>query len=623
VPLARSFAFRLGAAVVAAAVTALVVNAAFAARFDRYLHQQQHAQVTRITLAVGRAYAGHGKWDLRALEGLVPAVGSGVLRVVTPSGRGVWQWDGHRMSWNNQWMQHAPAKTGHRHSGHGTTGNRSGSGSGGQGGTGQGNCGSWDNCGSWNSGGSFGGGSSNSGSWNGGWTGSAPGSRAGRPALVLVAAVAASPGPSAGPVVLGPVQRIPITVHGKVVGTALVRVPQATALPDAVAFRGEVIALVLAAGAAAALVSLLLGIFFARRAARPVRDLSTAAQAMAAGDRSARLDVSRGDEFGQVNQAVNALADAAEGEEKLRQGFAAEVAHELRTPLTILRSQVEGLRVGVLEPSPAALASLEEEVARITPLVADLQILGAADAAGFTLERTQTDLGKIADETAREFAGLFEGADVQLQTRLEPAIAWADPVRAGQILANLLSNALKYTPPRRARPPGSDHRWAVGGAAGVRHRPRHPRRRTAAHLRPVLPRPHRPPRRHRHRPHGGRRTRRRARRDRRRRQPARPGRHLHRPPARANPNRAATASSQILHTRCLALRQKDREGDHDEEHQENPHRRSDRPRAGSHRRTRLRQHHHRQPPRPGPAHRHRNNPQPRPASGRPGPHRLV
>src|SRR6516164_10247039 len=83
VPLARSFAFRLGAAVVAAAVTALVVNAAFAARFDRYLHQQQHAQVTRITLTVGRAYAGHGKWDLRAPEGLVPAVGSGVLRAVT------------------------------------------------------------------------------------------------------------------------------------------------------------------------------------------------------------------------------------------------------------------------------------------------------------------------------------------------------------------------------------------------------------------------------------------------------------------------------------------------------------------------------------------------------------
>lgn len=82
----------------------------------------------------------------------------------------------------------------------------------------------------------------------------------------------------------------------------------------------------------------------------------------------------------------------------------------------------------------------------MTRLVADLQVLGSADAAAFSLERTQTDLGKLADETVREFAGLFEGADVRLQTRLEPAMAWADPVRVAQILANLLSNALKYTP---------------------------------------------------------------------------------------------------------------------------------------------------------------------------------
>jgi two-component system sensor histidine kinase BaeS len=127
-------------------------------------------------------------------------------------------------------------------------------------------------------------------------------------------------------------------------------------------------------------------------------------------------------------------------------GFAAEVAHELRTPLTILRSQVEGLRVGVLGPDTAVLDSVDEEVARMTRLVADLQVLGSAEAAGFSLERAHTDLGKIADETAREFAGLFEGADIRLQTRLEPATAWADQVRVGQIVANLLSNALKYTP---------------------------------------------------------------------------------------------------------------------------------------------------------------------------------
>jgi two-component system sensor histidine kinase BaeS len=448
VSLARSFAFRLGAAfavvaIAAATVTALVVNAAFAARFNRYLAAQQHAQLTQITTAASHAYAGGGKWDLHALEGLVPDVGPGTLRVITPSGKNVWQWDGHQMSWDNRWMQQAPA-----HYNHHATGNKpkSGGNGSGRGSAGHGGCGSWDNCGTWNNGGSQNSSSWDSGSWNSGWTGSAPGPATAQPATVLAAATAPAPSPAASPAALGTVQRIPITVNGKVVGTALVRVPQASALPDAVAFRTEVIALVLAGGAAGALVSLALGIFFARRAARPVRDLTRAAQAVAAGDRHARLDTGRADEFGQMSQAVNALADTAEGEEKLRQGFAAEVAHELRTPLTILRSQVEGLRVGVLQPDAAALASLQEEIQRMTRLVADLQILGSADAAAFSLERTQADLGTLADQTAREFAALFEGAGIRLQTRLEPATAWADPVRVGQILANLLSNALKYTP---------------------------------------------------------------------------------------------------------------------------------------------------------------------------------
>ncbi len=412
VPLARSFAFRLGmafaaVAIAAAGVTALVVNAAFAARFDRYLAQQQHAQVTRLTTAASHAYAGKGKWDLRALKALAPAAGPVAMRILTPSGQRVWQWDGHSMSWDSRWMQAT----------------RSGSGNG-------------------NSGGQPGTGHDNWGSWDHGWMSGMPAPAASHPAAALIAATSTA----ATPPVPGTVQQVPIRVNGKVVGTALVRVPPVTALTDAVAFRGEVIALVLAAGAVGALVSLALGVIFARWATRPVRDLTSAARALAAGNRHARLDEGRADEFGQVSQAFNALADAAEGEEKLRQGFAAEVAHELRTPLTILRSQVEGLRVGVLQPGPGALASLDEEVQRMTRLVADLQVLGSAEAAGFSLERTHADLGKLADEAAREFAGLFEGAGIRLQTRLEPVTVWADQVRVGQIVANLLSNALKYTP---------------------------------------------------------------------------------------------------------------------------------------------------------------------------------
>lgn len=462
-PLLRSFALRLGAAfaavaVAGAGVTALVVNAAFAARFDHYLHQQQDVQVTRVSKAVGRAYAGNRKWDLRALAAVVPAVGTGTLRVLTPGGKHVWQWDGHTMSWNEEWMAGSHHKS-HAHAGQG--------GSGGQGGS-QTGCGGWDDCGSWgHDSGSGGGGSS--GSWGSGsfvpGHGRGPGTALAtgvRPATTYLAAATAA-SPAAGLPGTGQVRRIVIRVNGKAVGTALVRLPPVTALPAAVAFRSEVIGVVLGGGAAGALVSLALGFFFARRATRPVRQVTEAARALAAGERGMRLDAHRADEFGEMGAAFNAMAEAAEGEETLRQGFATEVAHELRTPLTILRSQVEGLRVGVLAPTPEALTSLDEEVRRMSRLVADLQILGSADAAGFSLERSPADLAQLADEAVREFAGLFEGSEIRLETRLEPVTAWADKVRVGQILANLLSNALKYTPAGglvRVRL-GSEPPWAV------------------------------------------------------------------------------------------------------------------------------------------------------------------
>jgi two-component system OmpR family sensor kinase/two-component system sensor histidine kinase BaeS len=255
-----------------------------------------------------------------------------------------------------------------------------------------------------------------------------------------------SASPSSTTTELGPTQRIPIVLHGKVVGTAIVRLPTATALPDAIAFRSEVIRLLLLGGALGAMLSFALGIFFARRTTRPVREVTGAVRALASGDRSVRLQAGRPDEFGDMGRAFNSMADAIDDEEQLRQGFAGEVAHELRTPLTILRTQVEGLRVGVLQPTPEALGSLDEEVRRMSRLVADLQILGSADAAGFSLERDTVDLRELVDEGVREFAGLFEGSEVRLETRLEPATAWVDRVRVGQILANLLSNALKFTP---------------------------------------------------------------------------------------------------------------------------------------------------------------------------------
>jgi len=262
---------------------------------------------------------------------------------------------------------------------------------------------------------------------------------------------------------LGPEERLPIVVNGSVVGTAIVREPKLGLFPQDVAFRSSVNRLLLIGGLVAGLAALALSFVLARRATAPARELTRAASALAAGDRSERVDFEAGDEFGEMARAFNSMADTIEQEDRLRRVFAADVAHELRTPLTILRTQIEGIQDGVLEPSSASLASLHEEALRLQRLVADLETLASAEAAGFSLVRQPVDLRLLLEGAAREFAGPYEDEEVRLATELADVAVEADPTRIRQVVTNLLSNALRFTPP------GGEVRLslALEGAAAV------------------------------------------------------------------------------------------------------------------------------------------------------------
>src|SRR6266545_467566 len=205
--------------------------------------------------------------------------------------------------------------------------------------------------------------------------------------------------------VLGPEHRLPVAVGGEVVGTAVVRFPATGLLPQDVTFRASVNRLLLFGGLAAGLLALLLGIVLARRATAPARELARAAR-----------------------------------------GFAAEVAHEVRTPLAIIRSQIEAIQDGVLEPSSSTVGSLHEETLRLTRLMGDLETLASAEAAGFSLTPQPTSLKPLLDECARGFAGPFEAQGVTLRLELDDVVADIDPNRIRQVVSNLLSNALKFTP---------------------------------------------------------------------------------------------------------------------------------------------------------------------------------
>lgn len=195
-------------------------------------------------------------------------------------------------------------------------------------------------------------------------------------------------------------------------------------------------------------VAVLLSVVLTRRLLRPLSEMALGARHVSRGDYGTRVQVTSGDEVGELGRAFNAMADNLARIEELRKTMVSDVAHELRTPLTNLRGYLEALGDGVVEPAPETLSMLQQEVLRLVRLVDDLSQLTRADAAGAVLSREPVDVAALVDEATGLFAGAFAGRGIALEGSVEaglPPLA-ADRARLLQVLRNLLDNALRYTP---------------------------------------------------------------------------------------------------------------------------------------------------------------------------------
>ncbi len=198
----------------------------------------------------------------------------------------------------------------------------------------------------------------------------------------------------------------------------------------------------------AGLTALLLALVFASTILKPLHTLKAVAHRMEQGDLSQRAAIKARGEIGALARAFNAMADSLSRAERLRRNLVSDVAHELRNPLMNMRGTLELLQDQVLEPTPETLASLYEETALLSRLVADLQDLSLAEAGQLRLTRQPVRLAEVVSQATHMVQPALAQKHLALHVHIppDPPYVDADPERVAQILRNLLSNAITHTP---------------------------------------------------------------------------------------------------------------------------------------------------------------------------------
>lgn len=234
---------------------------------------------------------------------------------------------------------------------------------------------------------------------------------------------------------------VPLVINGQIRG--YIQTGQSLRTVDAAIDR--LLKIMLVGGALTLLASLLLGDYLTRRALQPIDTIAQAAQQITAADDLSRRIPYDGppDELGQLTRTFNETLERLEKLFNVQRRFVADVSHEMRTPLTTIRGNVDIMRRFGYDEE--AMAAIDGEARRMSRLVEDLLLLAKADAGRLPLERRLIELDSLILEVYKQAHLLSEGVEVRLGT-VNPARVYGDPDRLKQLLLNLVSNGLKYTP---------------------------------------------------------------------------------------------------------------------------------------------------------------------------------
>jgi signal transduction histidine kinase len=185
-----------------------------------------------------------------------------------------------------------------------------------------------------------------------------------------------------------------------------------------------------------------------RRMAAPVEDVMAAADRVAGGDYSVRVAERGPREMRRLARSFNEMTGRLGSDEERRRALLADVAHELRTPLSVIQGNTEGMIDGLYPADLTHLTTVLEETKVMARLLQDLQTLSTAEAGALVLYREPTTAARLTDDAIATFAAAAGEKGVDLRSRVDDGLPelHVDPFRIGEVLANLLSNALRHTP---------------------------------------------------------------------------------------------------------------------------------------------------------------------------------
>lgn len=241
---------------------------------------------------------------------------------------------------------------------------------------------------------------------------------------------------------------IAITVNGQIVGTVISTGQPFIRKPIDQKYLDQINQALWIAAFGGVLIALALGLLIARSLTRPIRELTHATQEMAQGKLAQQIPLRSQDELGELAHSFNQMSADLARANRSRKQMTADIAHDLRNPLTVLSGYLESLKDGKLKPTPERFAVVQAEVNHLQRLVEDLRTLSLADAGELKLHLEPTSIADLLNYVAEAYRHQAEQNQIEIKMEAESDLLDInlDPARMEQVLINLVSNALRYTP---------------------------------------------------------------------------------------------------------------------------------------------------------------------------------